>query len=269
MSNPVSPGAYYGAGVRMVDARGPEPVVGDRQAATLMADDGDRLFEAFAGLHNPVGSRLAWHRIIDDMLRDRFKGQPQRLTVLLGAGLDSRAFRLGSGRWVEQDDAAMMERKERLLPAAACRVPLQRVACELSAAALEATLEPFVTTGRVSVVMEGLLMHMDEAAIREICGVLARFFPNHTLICDLMSEQFARTNDPDLRAAIEKQGGRFKWTPAKPAALFAALGYRQTGIVSIPLRAAEYRVVDMPIWRVRWLQPSIRDGYCVHAFKLD
>jgi methyltransferase (TIGR00027 family) len=269
MSNPVSPTAFYCGGVRMVDAENPVPVVGDRHAATLMGDDGRRIFAAFERFANQNGSHITRHRILDDMLRDRFKGQPLRLTVLLGAGLDSRAFRLGSGRWVELDEAPIIERKDRLLPTSKCPVSLTRVATDFAADSLEEKLAPFATKERMSIVMEGVLMYLDEPTIRRTCGVLMKLFPNHTLLCDVMSEKFFKRYGQEIHAEIERLGARFTWTPRKPSALFTSLGYREASRVSIPLRAAEYRAISARAWMMRWFLPTLRDGYCVHAFKVD
>lgn len=269
MSNPVSPTAFYCGGVRMVDAENPVPVVGDRHAATLMGDDGRRIFAAFERFVNQNGSNVTRHRILDDMLRDRFKGQPLRLTVLLGAGLDSRPFRLGSGRWVELDEAPIIERKERLLPASKCPTSLTRIAIDFSTDSLEAKLAPFATTERMSIVMEGVLMYLDEATIRRTCGVLMKLFPNHSLLCDVMSEKFFRQYGQEIHAEIERLGARFTWTPKNPAALFTSLGYREAARVSIPLRAAEYRAISTRAWVMRWFLRNLREGYCVHAFKVD
>jgi O-methyltransferase involved in polyketide biosynthesis len=268
MSKLVAPSAFFCAGVRMVDAQSPVPVVGDRHAATLLADDGRQVFEVFAGLQHPLGSTLARHRIIDDMLRDRFKGQPQRLTVQLGAGLDTRPFRLGSGRWVELGQAPIIERKERLMPAAGSPVPLQRVIADFSVAEITQKLAPFATTERMSVVIEGALMFQDEAVVRGTGELLARLFPNSTLICDLMTLTYFRRHDQELHVAIEKLGEQFRWTPDQPAALFEGLGYRRTAFVSIPLRTAEYRLGPASARAVRWLNAKRRDGYGVYGFKL-
>lgn len=269
MSNPVSPTAFYCGGVRMVDAENPVPVVGDRHAAMLMGEDGRRIFAAFERFASQNGSNVTRHRILDDMLRDRFKGQPLRLTVLLGAGLDSRPFRLGSGRWVELDEAPIIERKERLLPASTCPASLTRIAIDFAADSLEEKLAPFATTDRMSIVMEGVLMYLDEATIRRTCAVLLKLFPNHSVLCDVMSEKFFRRYGQEIHTEIERLGARFTWTPKDPAALFSSLGYREVSRVSIPLRAAEYRAISARAWMMKWFLRTLRDGYCIHAFKID
>lgn len=259
--------AFYCGGVRMMDARQTRPLLGDRYVERLMEDDGRRIFEAFAGFARPNGSNLVRHKIIDELLRSRFKGNPTRLTVLLGAGLDTRPFRLGTGTWVELDEAPIIERKERLLPASSCPQPLTRVPIDFAGESLAAKLAPFATRNRTTVVLEGVSMYLDEARLRETCATLIRLFPDHTLICDLMTAKFFRRYGQDIHQVIESLGARFTWTVDKPAALFESAGYRHGGRVSIPLRAAESKAIDIPSWAVRWFLPSLRDGYAVHLFK--
>lgn len=267
MTNPVSNTAFYCAGVRMQDALHDDPLVGDRFAERLMGDDGKRIFEPFARLTNPNGGNVTRHRIIDDLLRERFKGAPLRRAVLIGAGFDSRPFRMGTGRWVELDEAPIIERKERILPAASCPVPLTRIPIDFARESLADKLAPFATQDRVSVVMEGVLMYLHEAAIAETCRTLLELMPNHTLICDLMSAKFADRYAGETRKLIEQLGARFRWTPKRPLDLFESLGYRESMRIPIMQRAAAWDAISAPSWAVKWFLPTLRDGWCVHALK--
>jgi hypothetical protein len=84
-----------------------------------------------------------------------------------------------------------------------------------------------------------------------------------------MSEKFFKRYGQEIHAEIERLGARFTWTPKNPVALFTSLGYREAAKVSISLRAAEYRAISTPVWRMRTFLRTLRDGYCVHAFKVD
>jgi O-methyltransferase involved in polyketide biosynthesis len=48
------------------------------------------------------------HRIIDEALRDRFRQRADQRVLLLGAGFDTRAFRLTGGRRLELDQPAVL-----------------------------------------------------------------------------------------------------------------------------------------------------------------
>ena len=90
-------------------------------------------FQSFRG---PNASNVTRHRLIDDWLRERLKATPDLRIVLLGAGFDTRAFRLMGGRWLELDQAAIVAAKEAELPAHDAPNSLQRVAIDFASEAL-------------------------------------------------------------------------------------------------------------------------------------
>ncbi len=267
MTDAIAKTAFYCAGARMLDARAASPLVDDRLAERLMGEQGMQIFEAFRGLRHPNGSVVARHKIIDDALRERFKGRPERLAVVLGAGLDTRAFRFRTGRWVEIDMPGTLDYKERLLPAASCPVPLTRIGLDLSRGSLEDTLSPYATSKKVSVIVEGVFMYLDESVAANMAKALSKLFPNHTLICDLLSRRFARRYAGPLRNALSQLGAELTWTPDDPVKAFRRIGYERVGGSSIVLRAAEWKSIPVATWAVRWLLPTLRDGYAVHLFK--
>jgi len=56
--------------------------------------------------------------LIDQAVRARLQANPDTLVVLVGAGFDSRAFRIPGGRWIEIDEAPIIERKNAVAPVA-------------------------------------------------------------------------------------------------------------------------------------------------------
>src|ERR1044072_8941326 len=96
---PISKTAFYCCGVRMQDAHSQRSVCGDRYAEAFMNDDGREILEAFQDETSPNASTVARHRIIDDFLRQELLASPGLGVVLIGAGFDTRAFRLTGGSW--------------------------------------------------------------------------------------------------------------------------------------------------------------------------
>ena len=106
---PVSRTAFYCAGVR---------AAGCAQGATGLwrpvrrAVHGRRGLEECSSLSArftaPNVSNATRHRIIDDLLRDRLADHHDLRVVLIGAGFDSRAFRLKGGRWYEVDEPQVL-----------------------------------------------------------------------------------------------------------------------------------------------------------------
>src|SRR5436190_20578659 len=131
---PISQTAYYCCGVRMLDARSPAPVCGDGYAGRFMDDEGLRVLDRFRDEHRANAANVARHRIIDDLLRAAVRADPATAVVLVGAGFDTRAFRLPAGTWVEADEPPLIARKEERLPAAGCGNPLRRVPVDFGAA---------------------------------------------------------------------------------------------------------------------------------------
>ena len=94
---PISQTAFYCCGVRMRDAESAKPVCGDVYAKLFMNEDGLRILEKFKDEVNPNTSNVARHRVIDDLLRDELAVNPNLRVVIIGAGFDSRAYRLQGG----------------------------------------------------------------------------------------------------------------------------------------------------------------------------
>src|SRR4051812_28971361 len=116
--------AWYCCGVRWADAQKREPICGDRFAELFMNDEAKELFRRFEDLRYPNTSNATRARIIDDWLRDRLLADPEQLIILVGAGFDTRAFRLPGGRYVEIDQPELIAEKNRVLPASRSPQPL-------------------------------------------------------------------------------------------------------------------------------------------------
>ena len=125
---PVSETAYYCCGVRALDAAAAAPVCGDRLAERFMTPAAWALFEPFRELEAPNATNVARHRMIDDLLRAQIARRPDTGVVIIGAGFDTRAFRLPGAQWVELDEPPLIELKETRLPASEAPNPLTRVA---------------------------------------------------------------------------------------------------------------------------------------------
>src|SRR6185503_21276065 len=157
---PISKTAFYCCGVRMQDAESSNPICGDVYAKRFMNDEGRRILETFKDEVRPNSSNVARHRIIDDLLREELRAKPDLRIVIIGAGFDSRAYRLKGGRWVELDEPQVVAYKNELLSPATCDNPLDRVAIDFSNESVEEKLSSFATTDRAVVVIEGVFMYL-------------------------------------------------------------------------------------------------------------
>jgi methyltransferase (TIGR00027 family) len=262
---PVSRTAFYCCGVRMEDAESRAPICNDTYARPFMSDEGLRIYAPFRSEKYPNASNVARHRIIDDILRKALAADRELQVVIVGAGFDSRAYRLDGGRWVELDEPAILAYKDACLPSARCRNPLSRVPIEFARESLAAKLAPFATDRATVVVVEGVFMYLDAQAIRALLDALRRTFPAHTLVCDLMSRRFFQKYARSVHAKLAGLGAAFIVADA-PLDLVAGCGYRMVDRVSIVDRAVDYRAIRMPKIVLRLFAPSVLDGYSLCTF---
>lgn len=260
--------AYYCCGVRAADAKAPKPICGDHLAQLFMTEEGREVFRGFEDLRLPNASNATRTRIIDDWLRDRLLAEPDLRVILLGAGFDARAFRLNGGQWVELDQPAVIEEKDRILPASHAPNPITRIAIDFARQKLGDSLAPFEGEQPV-VVMEGVSMYLTQAQFKSTLSALRRLFPRHTLICDLMTRGFSERYGVEVGKRIAALGGGFAELAEDPARTVTAAGYSQLSRVSMMSRARELGAVRVPMFLLNTLLRPLRDGYCVYAFEAE
>lgn len=263
---PVSNTAFYCTGVRALDARRPQPICGDQYAERFMDDEAWKLFEPFRQFTAPNVSNAARARIIDDLLRERLAANPATLVVLIGAGFDSRAFRLTGGRWLEVDEPQVFAWKEPRLPAAESPNPLTRLPVDFSAERLADRLKPFANPGAVVVVVEGVLMYLGEPRMRELLQTLRATFPRGEILCDVMTVEFFNRFSRAIHEKIRDLGASFTLPERPVEAIFAGEHYRETRQIAIGRHPAALRNLPLPLRLAVRLMPMFGGGYTVRAF---
>ena len=108
-TNPISDTAFWCCGLRARDAETADPLCGDTFAKSFMDERGIRILNSFSDEKGPNALCVARHRIIDDVLRERLAADPGLLVVVIGAGFDTRAFRLNGGVWLELDEPQVFD----------------------------------------------------------------------------------------------------------------------------------------------------------------
>lgn len=263
--DPIAKTAYYCCGVRAEDARRDMPLCGDTLAQRFMTPEAEDIYSRFRAFKAPNATNAARHRQVDDWLRAALAATPERLILLLGAGFDTRAFRLRGGRWVEFDQASIIAEKSERLPAQDAPNPLTRVAIDFTRERLIDKLRPYAGEQPI-VVLEGVSMYLTQAQLGETLGALKQTFPDHTLICDLMTARFAARYGLRLRERIRALGGEFAPLVARPEDTVTAGGYRLEQAVSLPGLAIALGGLHMPKWLLNTAFRSLRDGYRLFRF---
>lgn len=263
---PVSKTAFYCTGVRALDARRPDPICGDTYAERFMDDEAWAIFEPFRQFTAPNVSNAARARIIDDLLRERLAAAPHTLVGQIGAGFDSRAFRLTGGRWLEVDEPQVFAWKEPRLPAGDSPNALTRLPVDFATERLADRLAPFADAGSVIVVVEGVLMYLDEARIRELLQTLRVTFPRAEVLCDVMTVEFFNRFSRDIHEKIRGLGASFTLPERPLEAIFAEEHYRQAQQISIGRHPVALKLMPFPMRLAVRLMPVFSGGYTVRVF---
>jgi methyltransferase (TIGR00027 family) len=265
---PISKTAYYCTGVRMLDAASPDPVCNDQYAKLFMDSAALAIFERFKGLTGPNEGNIMRHWIIDDRVRGVVAKDPAARIFLLGAGFDSRAYRLPGGIWTELDQPEVIRLKNERLPASSCKNPLTRVPIDFSEEALRDVLSPFATDEHVVAIVEGVFLYLEREEMQSIIGSLAAVFPNQTLFCELMTPAFFRKYSRAFNDVVKTLGIEFRYIDDRQEELFTDAGYRLEEKISI-IGTASHRghLSVAPRFLVPFLRSAV-NGYSVCEFTL-
>lgn len=267
MANPISRTAYYTLGVRAADAASSNPLCGDALAARFMNDDARKVWEEFKSFTPPNVSNAGRHAMIDDHLRRELARDPGTTVVIIGAGFDTRAFRLTGGRWFEFDEPEILTYKESCLPAGTAPNPLTRVAVDFGRESLADKLAIAGTPAHAHVVIEGVFMYLDHAQRQQLLETLAARFPSHTVYCDLMRQRFFEKYSRDLHQKIVGLGTTFKDMVEEPERLFTERGYQMLALDSVPLYSVKRKDFGVPSFLVKYVMRTLRNGYVIGAFR--
>jgi methyltransferase (TIGR00027 family) len=223
--------ARWTAAVRAGERERPDRLVDDPWAADLAGPEG---MAWLAG--RPEGSVLPIvirTRYFDDWLRTVAIDGPMRQVVLLGAGLDTRAWRLPWPAGVvvyELDRADALEAKARILAGAGAEPACDRLsvaadlASDWSAALRDAGFDPTVPAAWL---VEGVLFYLPEGVIRRVLEIVSSLAaPGSRLGFDIVNA--AVLVSPYTKAWIEMQaaaGAPWIGSLDDPRAVLEALGW--------------------------------------------
>lgn len=266
--NAVAKTAYYCCGVRAADAKSTNPVCGDTFAERFMTEEGRAAFAHFdkPEYRDPNKSNAVRARIIDDILRGEIATRPEFPVFIVGAGFDTRAFRLGGGRWFEFDQPGLIRTKNGLLSASECPNPLQRIAVVFEKGELQKKLSRWAGTKDAVVVLEGVSQYLTQEQLTETLRILRTALPQHKLICDLMNERFRLKYTGKFREELRKLGTDFATLSYRPEETVVKAGYRLQSSTSVVGRACELGAVRIPRLLLMTFLRSLRDDYRVYRF---
>jgi methyltransferase (TIGR00027 family) len=273
--DPIAKTAWYCCGARAADAASSRPICGDGFAQCFMhTEQAQAVWRHFRHFASANAANAARHRLIDDLLCERLARNPHLPVLLLGAGFDTRAYRLPGGTWLEVDQPSLIEHKNDCLPADQAANPLRRVAIDFEHEPLAQRLAPALADptwrahrGTPVVVLEGVSMYLDATTLGKTLALLHQLLPRHTLIVDLLDSRFERLYGGAMQRAIGKLGGAMAPALADPAGYVGSLGYHQVQALSIAERAVAHGALPIPRWLLDTWFKTLRDGYRVLVFE--
>ncbi len=274
--NPISNTAYYCCGVRMLDAEYSRSICNDRFAKRFMDKRGMQIFEPFKNETLPNLGSVVRCRMIDDAIRQQLTEKPDSLIISIGAGFDTRPYRIDSGVWIEVDEPQIITYKNDKLPIAECKNKLTRISIDFSKDTLHEKLADYCCDQtNFIIVIEGVFMYLENNAIETTVKQLTTVFPRHTLLCDLMAKKTFEQFSQSVHKKLAKAGGNFTERPDDPTAVLIEYGYKELSRKSMFERANELGFlwnrlhIPSPIAKLLYktIYKNIK-GYAIHLFKL-
>jgi len=265
--NPISQTAFYTAGIRMLDAKLPKPICGDSYAEKVMNEQGMAILAKTRKIIGPRITTVQRHQIIDELLQNELNINHKINIIIIGAGFDTRAFRLNGGNWTEVDEPAIIHYKETKLPFIEAKNTLKRIAIEFGKEKIYDKLKDIASNDKVIVVVEGVTMYLTETENIATLGQLKQLFPNHILICDLVTKSFKNRMSGSLRKVLNEMGAYFKLDVNNPQQFIEHQNYVLQQSISIPQTAIEKGNLKIPKWIYWFLKNQFLKGYTVNIFK--
>lgn len=263
---PVSKTAYYCCGVRMQDAESARPLIGDQYAKTLLGKEGTAYWEEFKQFTMPNAGNTARTYLIDSWVKQELNNHPDATIILIGAGLDSRAYRFNAGCWVEIDEPAIISYKNNILPLSECNNELQRIPIEFEKEKLADKLQAYTNRSFVIFIIEGVLMYLSNEQKNQMLSVITKLFPKHVLFCDLMNRKFFEKFGNKIHKKLAEHGANFSDLADEPGRLFIEYGYSKKSQIAIPQAIADFGLLRIP-WLIRKLVfGKLITGYSVYHF---
>jgi methyltransferase (TIGR00027 family) len=267
MMNPISKTAYYTLGVRAWDAALPNPICSDSFAKIFMNDDAQKIWKEFKDQSRPNMSNAARHAIIDNQLRTVFREAPDSRVVIVGAGFDTRAYRIKGGKWIELDEPAIIEYKEGKLPTLKCPNALTRIPIEFTKESLIEKLRPYASQEVTHIIIEGVLMYLTHGERQKLVSGLQELFPRQIVYCDLMHKSFFDRYSKELYEKIRSLGASFKDMVEQPEDIFLGNSYKMLACTSVPLYAVQHGKDGLASFIIRYFLKTLREGYRICRFE--
>ena len=198
----VSDTALMTAACRALETERPDGLIRDPFAAQLAGDRGMAIARALAGLERMCFGIGIRSRFMDELVRETIPAHGITTVLSIGAGLDSRPWRLelpATLRWIEVDFPEMLDYKESVMAAAPPKCRRERLAADIGEPAGRESVFAAAAGGPTLMITEGLLMYLPAAAIEALAASTAASY----WLLDAASPEMASRVRMDTYQSIE------------------------------------------------------------------
>lgn len=250
----VSDTALVTAAARAHETHSAHPVILDPLAALLAGARGEgftrkrRYRLVFSGV-------IARTAILDEFILQAVKRNGATCVVNLGAGLDTRPYRLDLPkqlRWIEADLPPILDYKEKVLGDVRPGCRLERHGVDLSDTAARRALLDVVPGEEPTVaVTEGVVPYLEESDVAALATDLAKRVCFRWWVLDLVSAPVVRLANLFGKRELSAADARFRFGPKEGGDFFLPLGWEP---VDVRTSWLEQRRLDCEPWslRVTW-----------------
>lgn len=188
---------------RAVETARPNAIIRDPHAVAMM-NQLDYDFSKFDDAPLSALGVAIRTEIFDELTRAYLDAHPDAVVVNLGAGLDTRFFRVDNGRvrWYELDLPESIALRRHFLQDSHRHTMLATSALDF------AWMEQIERRQHALIIAEGLLMYFDEADVRRLLLALAERFPGGEAFIEVVGASQAAKNRSD---AVAKTSAHFRW----------------------------------------------------------
>lgn len=257
----VSDTAFWVAHFRARESARGDALFHDPFAFRLVGDRGRKISESMAKTSRYTEWSVVSRTVIIDRFISQLVGEGVDTVVNLGAGLDTRPYRmdLPSGlEWVEADFPNIITHKQRLLESERPRCRLTRIQVDLSDSTQRRELlaSSAANAKRVLILTEGVIPYLSPEQVTELSTDLRA----HQRIIFWVTEYFHPRVYPYLQKAVRVRAMKnapFRFYPEDWFGFFRKLGWSERETRYSGEIACEFnRAPPMP-WLVKMLMPML------------
>ena len=190
---------------RAVETKRPRPIVTDDLAVKIIKGI-DYDFSKFAHAWKTQVGVSVRTKLLDRATAGFVKAHAEAVIVNMGAGLDTRFFRLQNSRvdWYDLDLPEVIRFKKRFFQESSNYRMIGKSVLDFS------WLDEVDAADRpVLIIAEGLLMYFKEAEVRALIDKLATAFPRAEMLVEMITPFIAKRSS--MHDTVSQTGAEFKW----------------------------------------------------------